>query len=145
MGKKTITFVETALVAAFIGVLVTGMMLHLRHEGIITTRMPMLKTIHYYLGFLMVSTAAIHGCVKAKYLKGLRVKYSLFVYDTYIVGALVLAVFVTGLAILCAHAHAVAGWHYWLGVIMSLFVLYHLYIGLPFLLRTLFSKHTKSH
>lgn len=144
IGKKTITAVESVLVLAFVGTLATGITLHLDHHGMVKVAHKTLETVHYCLGFTMIILALIHAGVKWKFLAGLKKRYPLFVVDTYALAFFLLATFGTGLVKLLVHVRGLGRWHYWLGVVMSVLVVYHLMVGLPFLWRNIKNRFAPS-
>lgn len=130
---------DSALVLSFVAVLVTGVMLHLKSHGIIIEPRPVLKTIHFIIGFAMILFAAIHVSNYFRILKNLRPKFPFSAANTYVLLVAFAAVVLTGLVKLLSPVKIphLGLWHYWFGLIMSASAIAHLLRFLPWLLRKL--------
>lgn len=135
-GKTLKKTVDTTLCVTFILVLATGIMLHLKSHGILIQPRPVLKAIHYILGFLMTACVAFHATVYFKPLIAMQSRHRWFCTDTWILLILFIAVLATGLVKLLSPVKIphLGLWHYILGLIMSAAAIIHLWIALPYLL-----------
>lgn len=128
--------VDTLLAISFIIVLVTGVMLHLKKHGIIIEPRSILKAIHYYTGFFMTACLAFHATVYYRILRSMAKRHKLFCTVTWILAVTFLATLGTGVVKIASPVKIphLGLWHYWLGMIMSLCAIIHLYIAFPYLL-----------
>lgn len=135
IGKKI--NVGIALLLFFFITLVTGIMLHLKKHGIIIEPRPVIKTIHWVSGFVMVILTCIHGSQFRKMFSSCRQRLHLFWHDTWGVIIFTALTFITGLIKLLSPVKIphLGLWHYWLGIIMSALIIIHLFRGLPTLCR----------
>ena len=137
MTRNLKIFNDSALTLCFVGVLVTGVMLHLKKHGIVIEPRPVLKAVHYWIGFGMTLFAAIHVGNYFKLLKPLKAKYPFTTYNSVFLLVVLAALIITGIVKLCSPVKIphLGMWHYWLGIIMSVSALIHLWRMSPWLLR----------
>lgn len=137
MNKNLKTIIDSALVLCFVVVLTTGVMLHLKKHGIIIEPRPLLKMLHYCTGFVMVALTAVHVGNYIKSFKALSVKYPYTVINSQVLMVMLAIVFLTGLVKLLSPVKILnfGLWHYWLGIIMSVAAVIHLWRMLPWLMR----------
>lgn len=97
MTKKLKILNDSALTLCFFGVLITGIMLHLKKHGLIIEPRPVLKAVHYGIGFGMTLFAAVHVAVYYKLLAPLKKKYRFTVVNCWVLILTLSAVVITGL------------------------------------------------
>ena len=129
--------VDAALLVTFVLVVLAGILLHLKKHGIVLEPRPVLKVIHYVLGFCMSALAVVHikACLPA--LRVLAVRHRVFTFATWFLLLAWVMVLLTGAAKLLApvkipHLGLI---HYWVGVFMALAAVLHLRTALPWLLQ----------
>lgn len=121
------------LVILFVITLATGIILHLKKHGIIIEPRPVIKTVHWVAGFLMVAFSCWHGSQFMKMLDAMKAKFRWFWGDTWVVMIVIGLTFITGLVKLLSPVKIphLGLWHYWFGIIMTVFVIVHLFRGIP--------------
>ena len=93
--------------------------------------------LHYCTGFVMVALTAVHVGNYIKSFKALSVKYPYTVINSQVLMVMLAIVFLTGLVKLLSPVKIpnLGLWHYWLGIIMSVAAVIHLWRMLPWLMR----------
>lgn len=125
--------VGMTLLILFLVTLITGIILHLKKHGIVVEPRPVIKIIHWIAGFLMVIFACWHGSQFWKMFSNMRRKFLWFWCDTCGVMQFLLGAFLTGLVKLLSPVKIphLGLWHYWFGILMTIFIIIHLVRGLP--------------
>ncbi len=121
------------LVIFFIITLVTGIIIHLKKHAIVIEPRPVLKTIHWVAGCIMVVLAYIHGVQFKNMLSAIKAKYRWFWGDTWLAIVFISLTFLTGIIKLLSPVKIphLGLWHYWFGIIMTLLIIIHLVKGIP--------------
>ena len=121
------------LVIMFVITLATGIILHLKKHGIIVEPRPAIKTLHWVAGVLMVAFSCWHASQFMKMLDAMKAKFRWFWSDTWVVMIVIGLTFITGLVKLLSPVKIphLGLWHYWFGIIMTVFVIIHLFRGIP--------------
>lgn len=121
------------LVILFLITLITGVILHLKAHGIIIQPRAVIKIIHWIAGVLMAGFALWHGVQFRKMFHAIRAKAVWFWGDTWAVMIFLAITLVTGLVKLLSPVKIphLGMWHYWLGLIMSVAIIIHLFRGIP--------------
>lgn len=125
--------VGLTLVILFLITLVTGVILHLKKHGIVVEPRPVIKTVHWIAGFMMVGFACLHGVQFKNMLAAMKNKFRWFWGDTWVVMVFTALVFITGLVKLLSPVKIphLGLWHYLLGLLMSVAIILHLVRGIP--------------
>lgn len=136
-SPKTKVNVGITLLFLFVITLVSGVILHLKSHGIIIQPRSVIKVVHWVAGFLMATFACWHGIQFRKMLTAMKTKVRWFWGDTWIVILFMCLTVLTGLVKLLSPVKIphLGLWHYWLGMIMSLAIIVHLFRGIPSLNR----------
>lgn len=122
-----------SLLIAFLITLATGVILHLKKHGILIEPRPLIKTVHWIAGFLMIVLACIHGKQFWKMFVNIKQRFRWFRCDTWVVIIFTSLTFATGLVKLLSPVKIphLGLWHYWFGIIMSVVIAVHLIRGIP--------------
>lgn len=110
-APKTKAGIGLTLILLFLVTLGTGIIPHLKKHGIIIEPRPVIKAIHWAVGFLMIILAVIHGAL------------FIFLLPSFLTGFVKL---VSPVKIPNLGLH-----HYWFGILMSTFIALQLIRGLP--------------
>lgn len=129
--------VGITLVLLFAATLATGIILHLKKHGIVVEPRPVIKTVHWAAGFLMIAFMAWHGVQFRKMLTAMKHKFAWFWGDTWVMIIFAVLTLVTGLVKLLSPVKIphLGLWHYDFGIIMSVAAAVHLVRGIPSWLR----------
>ena len=121
------------LLVLFLVTFVTGIILHLKKHGILIEPRSVIKIIHWIAGFLMVAFACVHAGQFRKMLRGMKVRFRWFWYDTWAVIIFTFLTFATGLVKLLSPVkiHGLGLWHYGFGIAMTVVIAIHLVRGIP--------------
>lgn len=124
-----------ALVVLFATTLVTGIILHLKKHGIVVEPRNVIKIIHWLSGFTMGVIACFHGKHFWRVFINTLKRRTPSGINTLVLLILLIATMVTGLVKLVSPVkiQGLGLWHYWIGIIMSVSVLFHLVRGIPML------------
>lgn len=125
--------VGLTLVILFLITFVTGVILHLKKHGIVVEPRPLIKMFHWIVGFFMIVFTCWHGCHFWKMFLGMKQRVRWFWCDTWLVILLASAVFITGAVKLFSPVKIphLGLWHYDLGIVLAIGVVFHLIRGLP--------------
>ena len=125
--------VGITLLILFLVTIVSGIILHLKKHGVIIEPRPVIKTIHWITGFLMVAFTCWHAQQFWKMFSNIRKRYLWFWYDTWAVIFFIGLTFATGLVKLISPVRIphLGLWHYCLGIVMIVVVAIHLIRGIP--------------
>lgn len=134
--KSKVNIGVTLLIALLV-TLVTGIILHLKKHGIVVEPRPLIKTIHWIAGFLMVLLTCVHAKQFWKMFVNIKRRYRWFWGDTWAVIIITSATFITGLVKLLSPVKIphLGMWHYGLGLAMCVIIAVHLVRGIPALNR----------
>lgn len=121
------------LIVFFVVTLVSGVILHLKKHGIVVEPRSVIKIIHWSAGLLMTFFACWHGIQFRKMFTALKAKLRWFWGDTWVVIVFTCLTVLTGLVKLLSPVKIpnLGLWHYWLGMIMSVAIIVHLFRGIP--------------
>lgn len=121
------------LIILFLITLITGIILHLKSHGTIIQPRGLIKVVHWVAGFLMALFVCLHGLQFKKMLAAMKTKFRWFWGDTWVVIFFILLTVLTGFVKLLSPVKIphLGLWHYWLGMIMSVAVIIHLFRGIP--------------
>lgn len=133
--KRYKRIIDTVLTACLVIVAATGIMLHLKKHGIVIEPHAVLKAIHYYAGYLFSLCALLHVQMCLPVLQKMKAK-PWFRRFTWILLGICAALPLTGIVkqfspVKIPHLGL---WHYWLGIIMIVTAVRHLWTALPWLL-----------
>lgn len=130
---KTKANVGMTLLILFLITLTTGIILHLKSHGTIIQPRGVIKIVHWVAGLLMAGFACWHGLQFQKMLNAMKKKFAWFYADTWVVITFICLAVITGLVKLLSPVKIphLGLWHYWLGIIMSVGVIVHLFKGIP--------------
>lgn len=125
--------VGMTLLTLFLITLATGIILHLKKHGIVIEPRPVIKYIHWISGFLMAGFTCWHGSQFWKMFVAFKQRFRWFWLDTIGVIAFTAATVLTGAVKLLSPVKIphLGLWHYYLGLIMSALIIFHLVKGLP--------------
>ena len=137
--------INLLLTVAFVLVFVTGMLLHLKKHGIEFEPREVLKVAHAAAGFLMIACALCHVWFTSKVFRIVAASRRIFRFFTCLLEVVLFFVFATGLLKLLSPVRIphLGLMHYWLGIIMTVSAVVHLFTVLPWLLRNLKSLRRK--
>lgn len=123
------------LVSLFIVTLTTGIILHLKSHGMIVEPRAVIKVIHWSAGLSMVIAAGVHGRQWRRSFVGCWKRNAFSGVATGILILFICAAALTGIVKLASPVkiHGLGLWHYWIGMLMSLFAVIHLIKGIPVL------------
>lgn len=129
--------VGITLIVMFVITLVTGIILHLKKHGVVVEPRNVIKLIHWLAGFTMGVLACLHGKHFWRVLINTLKKRTPTSINTVVLSFFLIATVVTGLVKLVSPVkiQGLGLWHYWLGIIMSVSVLFHLFRGIPMLVK----------
>lgn len=129
--------VGMTLVILFLITLITGIILHLKSHGIIIQPRGAIKVVHWVSGLLMALFACWHGAQFMKMLTAMKTKFRWFWCDTWVAVVFITLTVLTGLVKLLSPDKIphLGLWHYWMGIIMAVAIIVHLFRGLPSWLR----------
>jgi hypothetical protein len=131
---------DLAMLIIALVVLVTGIVLHLKVYGVVVEPRAVIKVVHYVAGFLLVAMMVMHFAAHAKWYGPVCKAQPVYGAIIAVMGVVALATFVTGLVKLCAHVRGLGAWHFWLGIALAVFVVYHISKGLPYVRKMLSKK-----
>lgn len=125
--------VGMTLLILFVLTLISGIILHLKSHGIVIEPRPLIKIFHWVSGFAMVAFACWHGTQFWKMFSNMKKKFRWFWCDTWVVMFFTLAAFISGLIKLLSPVKIphLGLWHYWFGILLTVFVCIHLIRGIP--------------
>lgn len=130
---KTKADVGMTLVILFLITFITGIILHLKSHGIILQPRAVIKVVHWVAGLLMAVFACWHGIQFRKMFTAMKSKFRWFWCDTWVVILFTALAVITGLVKLLSPVKIphLGLWHYWMGLIMTVAIIVHLFRGLP--------------
>lgn len=130
---KTKANIGMTLIILFVITLATGIILHLKKHGVIVEPRSVIKIIHWVAGILMSVFACLHGMQFRKMLSALKKKFLWFWGDTWLVIVFTALTLLSGLVKLLSPVKIphLGLWHYWFGIIMTVFIAIHLIRGIP--------------
>lgn len=120
------------LLVVFLATIATGIILHLKTHGIVVEPRPVIKTLHWTAGFLMVGFACWHGLQFQKMLSAMKTRFRWFWCDTWVLIVFLCAALITGLIKLLSPVKIphLGLWYYWCGIIMIIAAAVHLIRGI---------------
>lgn len=129
--------VGMTLIVLFVITLVTGIILHLKKHGVVVEPRDVIKLIHWLAGFTMGVLACLHGKHFWRVFINTLKKRAPTSINTVVLSIFIIATVVTGVVKLASPVkiQGLGLWHYWLGIIMSVSVLFHLFRGVPMLVK----------
>lgn len=137
--------VGVTLLVLFVITLVSGVVLHLKSHGIIVEPRKVIKIVHWVSGFLMTAFVLWHGKQFWRAFVSQLKQPRLSGINTAILIGFVVFVALTGLVKLVSPVkiHGLGLWHYWLGMIMAVVAIFHLFKGFPMLIKMIKSGSRK--
>lgn len=125
--------VGLTLVILSLVTILTGVILHMKKHGIVVEPRPVIKTVHWIVGFLMIGFVCLHGVQFKKMLAAMKNKSRWFWGDTWVVIVFITLAFISGLVKLLSPVKIphLGLWHYWFGLLMSVAIVIHLVRGIP--------------
>lgn len=134
---KTKKKVGIALLALFAVTFISGILLYLKSFGIVIQPRSVLKIVHWVLGYGMAVLFFVHRKQFSAMLVALRQTSKWFYLDTWLLILLFMVTFLSGTVKLLSPVRIpyLGLWHLYLGIAMSVAAIFHLFRGLPALLR----------
>lgn len=127
---------DSILVAAFLLLLASGVVLHLKRHGLLIEPRAVIKAAHGAVAFVMVLVVDRHYLLCRNALQGMGKRYPWFPKTTtLLLWAFVFTAVTGAVKILSPVKIPYLGVvHYWCGIVMSVLAIGHLVVGLPLLL-----------
>ncbi|MGN0206200.1 MAG: hypothetical protein ACI4BC_03060 [Muribaculaceae bacterium] len=128
--------IDTLLVISTIGVVATGIMLHLKKHEILIEPRDILKIIHYSLGAIMVLCGYLHYRVRTGILSAMKKSKPMFRAFSLVLLWLIVTLTLTGAwklfdPVKIPHLGLI---HYYMGIAMAVVSVIHLRSALPWLI-----------
>ena len=127
---------DSILVAAFLLLLASGVVLHLKRHGLLIEPRAVIKAAHGAVAFVMVLVVDRHHLLCRNALQGMGKRHPWFPKTTtLLLWAFVFTAVTGAVKILSPVKIPYLGMvHYWCGIVMSVLAIGHLVVGLPLLL-----------